>query len=73
VGTAEVTAWSRPSEPLRKALYADTATRPDADGEGGWGPGLYVDTEAVEALGRTPKNAPTTLRVAGAEFYRVAR
>lgn len=73
VGTAEVTAWSRPSEPLRKALYADTATRPDADGEGGWGPGLYVDTEAVEALGRTPKNAPTALEVAGAAFYRVTR
>ena len=73
VGTVEVTAWSRPSEPLRRALYADTATRPDADGEGGWGRGLYVDTEAVEALGRTPKNAPTALEVAGAAFYRVTR
>src|SRR5690606_31117706 len=61
VGTAEITVWSRPSEPLRRALYAEAATRPDEDGEGGWGPGLYFDVEAVEALGRTPKNAPTAL------------
>jgi hypothetical protein len=73
VGTTEVTVWSRPSEPLRRALYAEAATRPDGNGEGGWGPGLYFDVEAVEALGRTLKNAPTALEAAGADFYRVGR
>ena len=70
---------SLPSEPLRRALYAETATHGDDDDDDGddderaWGPGIYVDTEAVEALGRTLKNAPTPLSVAGATFYRVAR
>jgi hypothetical protein len=64
---------SRPSEPLRRALYADAATRRDGDGApSGWGPGLYLDTEAVEALGKTPKNEPTVLHAggSGATFYR---
>jgi hypothetical protein len=77
VGTSEVTAWSRPSEPLRRAFYADAKSRPsggdDEAEDGGWGPGLYFDTEAVEALGRTPKNAPTALEFAGASFYRAGR
>jgi len=65
---------SLPSEPLRRALYAETATHGNEDeDESAWGPGIYVDTEAVEALGRTLKNAPTPLSVAGATFYRVAR
>jgi hypothetical protein len=68
---------SLPSEPLRRALYAETATHAADDGaaseEAAWGPGLYVDTEAVEALGRALKNAPTPLAVAGATFFRVAR
>jgi hypothetical protein len=65
---------SLPSEPLRRALYAETATHgADEDDENAWGPGIYVDTEAVEALGRTLKNAPTPLAIAGATFYRVAR
>lgn len=65
---------SLPSEPLRRALYAETAAHPaDEQDEAGWGPGLYVDTEAVEALGRALKNAPTPLAVAGATFFRVAR
>jgi len=65
---------SLPSEPLRRALYAETATHgADQDDENAWGPGIYVDTEAVEALGRTLKNAPTPLAIAGATFYRVAR
>jgi len=65
---------SLPSEPLRRALYAETATHgSDEDDENAWGPGIYVDTEAVEALGRTLKNAPTPLAVAGATFFRVAR
>ena len=65
---------SLPSEPLRRALYAETASHgADEDDEDAWGPGIYVDTEAVEALGRTLKNAPTPLAIAGATFYRVAR
>jgi hypothetical protein len=70
-------AWlpvSLPSEPLRRALYAETATHGnDEDDDHAWGPGIYVDTEAIEALGRTLKNAPTPLAVAGATFFRVAR
>lgn len=63
---------SRPSEPLRRALLGWAATcREGADSEDGWGPGLYVDTEAVAALNRTPKNAPTPLESAGATFYRL--
>jgi hypothetical protein len=70
---------SNPSEPLRRALYADAASRQDEDetdedGELlGWGPGLYLDTEAAEALTMTPKNAPTVLRSGGAGFYRAGR
>jgi len=63
---------SSPSEPLRRALYAETQTHPDeTTGLAGWGPGLYIDTEAVEALGRKLKNAPTPLSSAGATFYRM--
>ncbi|MBK7580001.1 MAG: hypothetical protein IPI67_07310 [Myxococcales bacterium] len=63
---------SCPSEPLRRALYADTAAhRDEADAPDGWGAGLYVDTEAIEALGRSLKNAPTPLAVAGATYFRV--
>jgi hypothetical protein len=65
---------SLPSEPFRRALYADTASRIDEEhSPDGWGSGLFVDTDALEALSRTPKNAPTPLAVAGATFYRVAR
>lgn len=60
------------SEPFRKALYADAASRRDED-TNGWGPGLYVDTEAVEAMGRTLKNAPTPLAASGATFYRLGK
>ena len=63
---------SRPSEPLRRALYAEAASH-GADGESGWGSGVYVDAEAIEALGKSLKNAPTTLSAAGATFYRIAR
>lgn len=63
---------SSPSEPLRRALYAETLTHPDETTDfAGWGPGLYIDTEAVEALGRKLKNAPTPLSSAGATFYRM--
>jgi len=65
---------SNPSEPLRRAWYADTAARKeDEEDDDGWGPGLYLDTEAAEALGMMPKNLPTVLTVAGAGFYRAGR
>jgi hypothetical protein len=61
---------SYPSEALRRALYADAQSRRDEDTPGGFGPGLYVDTEAVEAMGKKLKNAPTALVANGASFYR---
>jgi hypothetical protein len=61
---------TRPSEALRRALYADTASH-GSDGEDGWGPGVFVDEDAVSALKRAFKNAPTALRVAGATFFRI--
>lgn len=69
-GLAEVVHFSPPSEPLRRALNAESMARPD-DELGGWGAGVYVDTEAIEALGKQPKNAPTQLRACGATFYRI--
>lgn len=73
-GGVELVRASLPSEPLRRALYADAASRVDEDAaEPGWGPGLYVDSEAVEALGRVLKNAPTALLAGGAAFYRAGR
>lgn len=70
-GTVKLVRASRPSEPLRRALLAEAATHGDEEQElEGWGPGLYLDVEAVEALGRKPKNAPTILRNGGAEFFR---
>jgi hypothetical protein len=71
LGAAGMVTISLPSEPLRRALYAETASHSSDDGDDGWGPGLYLDVEAVEALGIKLRNAPTSLRVAGAEFYRV--
>ena len=74
VGDAGLVTLSNPSEPLRRALYADAASRPGDDDPGaGWGPGLYLDTEAAEALGLSPKNAPTVLKVGSAGFYRAGR
>jgi len=71
VGPAVLVRASGPSEPLRRALLAESAARGNEDAEQpGWGPGLYLDVEAVEALGKKPKNAPTVLRAGGAEFYR---
>lgn len=61
---------SRPSEPLRRALFVSALAQGDEQ-VAGWGPGVYADTEALEALGKTPKNAPTVLRAPGAEFFRV--
>ncbi len=73
VGEAAVVTLSNPSEPLRRALYADAASRVDEDQPEGWGPGLYLDTEAAEALKLTPKNAPTVLYASGAGFYRAGK
>jgi hypothetical protein len=71
VGSFQLVQASLPSEPLRRALLADAAARFDeATESAGWGPGLYLDVEAVEALGRKPKNAPSVLRAGDATFYR---
>jgi hypothetical protein len=69
-GAPRIVRISRPSEPLRRAREVDTLTRRD-EHVTGWGPGVYVDTEALEALGKTPKNAPTVLHTAGAQFFRI--
>jgi hypothetical protein len=72
LGDAALVTVSLPSEPLRRALHAEAASHPsDDEVEDGWGPGLYLDVEAVEALGIKLRNAPTSLRTGGAEFYRV--
>lgn len=74
LGEASLITLSNPSEPLRRALYAEAASRPDEDDPTvGWGPGLYLDVEAAEALGMAPKNAPTVLKTGGARFYRAGR
>lgn len=71
LGPVKLARASGPSEPLRRALVAEAAARGDEDaGAPGWGAGLYLDVDAVEALGRKPKNAPTILRSGGAEFFR---
>jgi hypothetical protein len=70
-GTAPAVARiSRPSEPLRRTSFVAAFAQGDDQMEG-WGPGVYADTEALEALGKTPKNAPTVLRAPGAEFFRI--
>jgi hypothetical protein len=71
LGRSTLVRASGPSEPLRRALSAEASARGDEDaGTPGWGPGLYLDVDAVEALGRKPKNQPTVLRSGGAEFFR---
>jgi hypothetical protein len=60
-----------PSEPLRKALAAEVAAHSFVDEGEGWGPGLYVESDVIEALGRKLKNAPTALLAADSQFYRV--
>ena len=65
---------SLPSEALRRALFADAAARLEAEeAPEGWGPGLYVDSDAIDALGRSLKNAPTPPSARGATFFRVGR
>lgn len=62
-----------PSEPLRKALAAEAFAQPTTSGavDGGWGPGLYVEKEAIEQLGKSLKNAPTELAALSSIFYRI--
>jgi len=69
VGEVSVCRASWPSEALRRALYADAAARQDEDCPG-WGPGLYVDAEAIDAMGRKFRNAPTPLRASCSTYYR---
>jgi hypothetical protein len=69
VGEVSVCRASWPSEALRRALYADAAARRDEDCPG-WGPGLYVDAEAIDAMGRKLRNAPTPLHASCATYYR---
>lgn len=63
---------SLPSEPLRKALHAETACQ-GFDGLDGWGTGLFFDAEALSPLGLNLKNQPTPLFVADATFVRVGK
>lgn len=62
-----------PSEPLRKALAAESFAQPTTSGatDHGWGPGLYVEKDAIEQLGKNLKNAPTALAVHSSTFYRI--
>ncbi len=71
VGSSTVLHCSLPSEPLQRALVAHTASHGLPAEADAWGPGLYLDTDALDALGIRPKNEPTRLEVAGAAFYRV--
>ncbi len=70
-GDVHLVQASRPSEPLRKALAAECAAHAVDDETPGWGPGVYVESDVIEALGRKLKNAPTALAAADTSFYRV--
>jgi hypothetical protein len=74
LGNVSLVNASLPSEALRRALWAEAAARHEADdAPEGWGPGLYVQSDAIEALGRSFKNAPTPLSASGTTFYRVGK
>jgi hypothetical protein len=68
-----ITHLSLPSEPLRYALALDAVAQLEDGDESAWGQGLYVSNDAVEALGKKFKNAPTPLDVGGTTFFRVSR
>jgi hypothetical protein len=72
-GAVSVLRTSRVSEPFRRALWADTAAQPAEDEDVSWGPGLYLDLEALEALGRKLKNDPTPLEAASGKYFRLSR
>jgi len=72
VGNVYVLASFGPSEPYRKVMAADVLAHDDDDsGEPGWGVGLFVDVDALDAMGRKLKNAPTPMWASGARFYRL--
>jgi hypothetical protein len=77
VGGLPVFRLPGPSEPLRRALAAAVAAVRESEDDGesavGWGPGLYLDADAIEALGRKLANGPTPLVSGGATFFRVGR
>jgi hypothetical protein len=63
-----------PSEPLRKALATESLAQPTTAKEPeevGFGPGLYVEKDAIERLGKSLKNVPTALPVLSSVFYRI--
>ncbi len=72
-GDIPIASLGGPSEPLRRALFAETATHGAPSEDTAWGAGFYLDSEAMEALGIRPKNEPTLLEIAGADFVRVSR
>ncbi len=62
-----------PSEPFRKVMAAEAMAHDDEEtGEPGWGVGLFVEVDALEAMNRKLKNAPTALCFGGACYYRVS-
>jgi hypothetical protein len=62
-----------PSEAMRRAFAAEARCHGDEDvDEEGWGPGLFVDTDVLDALGRKLKNEPTLRRAGGASFVRIS-
>lgn len=74
VGNVRVLASCGPSEAMRKAMNAEAMSRDDEEtGETGWGPGLFVDADVFEALGRKLKNEPTPLCHGGSCFFRISR
>jgi hypothetical protein len=62
-----------PSEPLRKALAAEAFAQPttSAENDDSWGPGLYIEKDAIEQLGKSLKNTPTGLPALSTLFYRI--
>ena len=71
VGSVSVVSFG-PSEPFRKVMAAEAMAHDDEEtGEPGWGVGMFVDADALEALDRKLKNAPTAMCSGGSCFYRV--
>jgi hypothetical protein len=55
---------------LAAEAHAQPTTASGAE-QTGWGPGLYVEKDAIERLGKSLKNAPTALSVLSSVFYRI--
>jgi hypothetical protein len=71
VGSVSLVSFG-PSEPFRKVMAAEAMAHDDEEtGEPGWGVGMFVDADALEALDRKLKNAPTAMCSGGSCFYRV--